>query len=116
MEEKEEKKFEGKTKIIVPIEDIHCGDCALNIERSVEHVPGVLSAEVNYVLSTATVYYDPHRVEEERIKRAVTKPVTRSRRPWLKEHAHFGRRRGTSFFSSSQGFFSESHGSSNGSN
>ncbi len=74
MEEKEEKKFEGKTKIIVPIEDIHCGDCALNIERSVEHVPGVLSAEVNYVLSTATVYYDPHRVEEERIKRAVTKP------------------------------------------
>ena len=74
MEEKEEKKFEGKSKIMVPIEDIHCGDCALNIERSVEHVPGVLSAEVNYVLSTATVYYDPHRVEEERIKRAVTKP------------------------------------------
>jgi Cd2+/Zn2+-exporting ATPase len=74
MEEKEEKKFEGKTKIIVPIEDIHCGDCALNIERSVEHVPGVLSAEVNYVLSTATVYYDPHRVEEDHIKRAITKP------------------------------------------
>jgi len=96
MEEKEEKKFEGKTKIIVPIEDIHCGDCALNIERSVEHVPGVLSAEVNYVLSTATVYYDPHRVEEERIKRAVTKPgykvketlVERTRAFW-QEKRHF---------------------------
>ena len=74
MEEKEEKKFEGKSKLVVTIEDIHCGDCALNIERSVEHLPGVLSAQVNYVLSTATVYYDPHRVEEERIKRAVTKP------------------------------------------
>jgi len=70
----EGKKFEGKSKIVVNIEDIHCGDCALNIERSVEHVPGVLSAEVSYVLSTATVYYDPHRVEEERIKKAITKP------------------------------------------
>ena len=73
MEEKE-KKFEGKSKIVVNIENIHCGDCALNIERSVEHVPGVLSAEVSYVLSSATVYYDPHRVEEERIKKAITKP------------------------------------------
>jgi Cd2+/Zn2+-exporting ATPase len=73
MEEKE-KKFEGKSKIIVNIENIHCGDCALNIERSVEHVPGVLSAEVSYVLSSATIYYDPHRVEEDRIKKAITKP------------------------------------------
>jgi Cd2+/Zn2+-exporting ATPase len=73
MEEKE-KKFEGKSKVVVPIENIHCGDCALNIERSVEHVPGVLSAEVSYVLSSATVYYDPHRVEVDRIKRAITKP------------------------------------------
>jgi Cd2+/Zn2+-exporting ATPase len=70
----EEKKFEGKSKIVVNIENIHCGDCALNIERSVEHVPGVLSAEVSYVLSTATIYYDPHRVEEDRIKKAITKP------------------------------------------
>jgi Cd2+/Zn2+-exporting ATPase len=70
----EEKKFEGKSKIVVNIDNIHCGDCALNIERSVEHVPGVLSAEVSYVLSSATVYYDPHRVEIDRIKRAITKP------------------------------------------
>ncbi len=70
----EEKRFEGKSKIVIDIEGIHCADCALNIERSVEHVPGVLSAEVSYVLSTATVYYDPHRVDEEKIKKAITKP------------------------------------------
>ncbi len=70
----EEEKLRGKSKLIVNIEDIHCGDCALNIERSVEHLPGVLSAEVSYVLSSATIYYDPHRVEEERIKKAITKP------------------------------------------
>jgi Cd2+/Zn2+-exporting ATPase len=72
--EQKEKKFEGKSKIIVNIENIHCGDCALNIERSVEHLPGVLSAEVSYVLSSATVYYDPNRVEVEKIKKAITKP------------------------------------------
>jgi len=70
----EEKKFEGKSKIIVDIDRIHCADCALNIERSVEHLPGVLSAEVSYVLSSATVYFDPHRVEEEKIKKAITQP------------------------------------------
>ncbi len=70
----EEERLRGKSKVIVNIENIHCGDCALNIEKSVEHVPGVLSAEVSYVLSTATIYYDPHRVEEDRIKKAITKP------------------------------------------
>jgi Cd2+/Zn2+-exporting ATPase len=70
----EEKKFEGKSKIIVNIDSIHCADCALNIERSVEHLPGVLSAEVSYVLCSATIHYDPHRVEEDQIKRAITKP------------------------------------------
>jgi Cd2+/Zn2+-exporting ATPase len=69
-----EKKFEGKTKVIINIDNIHCADCALNIERSVEHLPGILSAEVSYVLSSATVYYDPYRVEEDRIKKAITKP------------------------------------------
>ena len=96
MEEKE-RKFEGKSKIIVNIDNIHCGDCALNIERSVEHVPGVLSAEVSYVLSSATIYYDPHRVEEERIKKAITKPgyavretfAERTRTFW-KERRTFG--------------------------
>jgi Zn2+/Cd2+-exporting ATPase len=70
----EEKKFEGKNKLIVAIDNIHCADCALNIEKSVEHLPGILSAEVSYVMSNATVYYDPYRVEEDRIKRAITKP------------------------------------------
>src|SRR5512136_126285 len=84
----EEKKFEGKSKVIVNIENIHCGDCALNIERSVEHLPGILSAEVSYVLSSATVYYDPHRVEVERIKKAITKPgyvvrETLAERTWI---------------------------------
>lgn len=92
MEEREEK-FKGKSKLIVNIENIHCGDCALNIEHSVEHVPGVLSAEVSYVLSTATVYYDPHRVEEDRIKRAITKPGYKVRETFAERTRAFWRAR-----------------------
>ena len=97
MEEREEK-FKGKSKIIVNIENIHCGDCALNIEHSVEHVPGVLSAEVSYVLSTATVYYDPHRVEEDRIKRAITKPGYAVRETFAERTLAFWRARRSFIF------------------
>ncbi len=97
MEEKaEEKKFEGKTKVVINISNIHCGDCALNIEKSVEHLPGILSADVSYVLSSATVYFDPYRVDVDRIKKAITKPgyvvkeglVERTRTFW-RESSHF---------------------------
>ncbi len=96
--EKKEKKFEGKSKIIVNIDNIHCGDCALNIERSVEHVPGVLSAEVSFVLSTATVYYDPHRVEEDRIKKAITKPGYAVRETFAERTRTFWRARRSLMF------------------
>ncbi len=94
----EEEKLKGKSKIIVNIENIHCGDCALNIERSVEHVPGVLSAEVSYVLSTATIYYDPHRVEEERIKKAITKPGYAVRETFAERTRTFWKERRSSIF------------------
>jgi len=94
----EEKKFEGKSKIIVNIDNIHCGDCALNIERSVEHLPGVLSAEVSYVLSSATIYYDPHRVQEDRIKKAITKPGYAVRETFAERTRTFWKERRTFVF------------------
>jgi Cd2+/Zn2+-exporting ATPase len=102
MEEKE-KKFESKSKIVVNIGNIHCGDCALNIERSVEHVPGVLSAEVSYVLSSATVYYDPHRVEVDRIKRAITKPGYAVRETLTEKTRTFWREKRPFFFMAASG-------------
>jgi len=89
----EEKKFEGKSKVILNIDHIHCADCALNIERSIEHLPGILSAEVSYVLSSATVYYDPHRVEVDRIKKAITKPGYVVRETFAERTRDFWRQR-----------------------
>ncbi len=99
----EDEKLKGKSKIIVNIDNIHCGDCALNIERSVEHVPGVLSAEVSYVLSTATIYYDPHRVEEERIKKAITKPGYAVRETFAERTRTFWKERKSFIFLSLSG-------------
>lgn len=61
-------------RLVIPIEGMHCADCALNIEHSIAHVPGVLEANVDYVMETATIHYDPYRTDVNRIQRAITKP------------------------------------------
>jgi Cd2+/Zn2+-exporting ATPase len=61
-------------ELIIPIEGMHCADCALNIQHSIKHVSGVLEATVDYVLETATIHYDPYRTDVTRIERAITRP------------------------------------------
>ncbi|MEK7448199.1 MAG: cation-translocating P-type ATPase, partial [Planctomycetota bacterium] len=66
--------FKAGQKIIVPVGGMHCSSCAVNIEKSLEHVSGVLKANVNFIEENVTVYYDPYRVDLERIKKAIVKP------------------------------------------
>jgi Cd2+/Zn2+-exporting ATPase len=40
-----------------------CADCAQSIEKSLQQMPGVASANVSFATSTADVKYDPTRVE-----------------------------------------------------
>jgi len=72
-EDPSEREVPGE-RLVIPIEGMHCADCALNIEHSIEHVPGVLEANVDYVMETATIHYDPFRTDVNRIQRAITKP------------------------------------------
>lgn len=84
-------------RLVLPIQGMHCADCALNIQHSLEHVPGVLSADVDYVMETATIHFDPYRVEPRVIEKAVSRPgyvirdtyVTRARRAWLEYRLAF---------------------------
>jgi len=84
-------------RLVLPIQGMHCADCALNIQHSLEHVPGVLSADVDYVMETATIHFDPYRVERRVIEKAVSRPgyvirdtyVTRARRAWLEYRTAF---------------------------
>ena len=65
---------DGRTYMVLEVNGMHCADCALNIERSVEHLEGVLEASVNYVSGAATIYFDPYRVDAYNIKKAIAKP------------------------------------------
>jgi len=61
-------------KLTVSVSGMHCADCALNIERFIKHISGVLDAQVNYVTGTIVVRYDPYRVSPDRIRKAIERP------------------------------------------
>jgi heavy metal translocating P-type ATPase len=62
------------TQVTIPIGGMHCPACALNIEKSVCHLNGIIDANVNFIEEKVTVKYDPFRVNIDQIKKAITKP------------------------------------------
>ena len=49
-------------RVDLPVGGMNCASCAARIEKTLNGVPGVDSASVNFATSTATVQYDPARV------------------------------------------------------
>ena len=87
---------DGRNRMVLEVNGMHCADCALNIGRSIEHLDGVLEASVNYMSNTATIYFDPYRVDAYKIKKAITKPgyvvretVLRKTTSWLSRYKHW---------------------------
>ena len=75
-EKTEAKKKAEKAEIKVSgisIGGMHCASCALTIERALSKVPGVKSANVNFATEKANVEYDPSKVTEEALEKAVEK-------------------------------------------
>ncbi|MFC1524936.1 heavy metal translocating P-type ATPase [Planctomycetota bacterium] len=73
------KKQTSSSKITLPVEGMHCAACALNIERSIGHLPGVLEASVNFAKEDVTVHFDSFRVTLNQIEKAITRPGYRIR-------------------------------------
>jgi Cu+-exporting ATPase len=44
------------------IKGMHCTSCALNIEKTLDKIPGVNTATVNYAAEKAFVEFDPKTV------------------------------------------------------
>ncbi|MFH1232198.1 MAG: cation-translocating P-type ATPase [Planctomycetota bacterium] len=61
-------------QVTIPIGGMHCPACAINIEKSVCHLNGIIDANVNFIEERITVKYDPFRVDIEQIRKAITKP------------------------------------------
>ena len=54
-----------------PVEGMTCAACVNRITRFLDHVDGVENATVNLATETATVRFDPGRVDIERLGAAV---------------------------------------------
>ena len=48
--------------VTIPVSGMTCANCAMNIERSVKKLPGIVEANVNFAAETATVAFDIHDV------------------------------------------------------
>lgn len=64
----------ARQRVALPLVGMHCAECALNIEKSILHLPGVAEANVNYVTNRATVVFEPARISLEEVKRGFEKP------------------------------------------
>ena len=53
----------SEENIVLPITGMTCANCAANIERSLNKVPGIQKAAVNFASEKASVYFDAGQVD-----------------------------------------------------
>jgi P-type Cu+ transporter len=67
-------------KTTIGIAGMHCASCAINVEKQLQRLPGVVDASVNFASEQATVNFDPAVVDMKKLYAAVTgagyKPIT----------------------------------------
>ena len=51
-----------RKKITLPITGMTCSNCAMNVERSVNKLPGIMDVNVNFANEQAGISYDPEKV------------------------------------------------------
>ena len=59
------------TQCTLKVIGMNCGGCAGNVERALKSVSGVTKASVNLKAGNAWVEYDPQRVSDKELVRAV---------------------------------------------
>ncbi len=48
---------------VYPVTGLHCANCALNVEKTLQKQPGIASAAVNFADSSARIEYDPAKAD-----------------------------------------------------
>jgi len=61
----------ARDQLTLTIGGMHCATCALTVQDSLNEVPGVAEARVNFALGKATIDYDAGVATEEQLKKAV---------------------------------------------
>ena len=53
----------SENHVTLPVTGMHCANCALNIERVVNKLPGVSESHVNFATEQAAISYDPGKLQ-----------------------------------------------------
>lgn len=62
------KKPTGNTKTLtLALSGLHCSSCAVNIDLTLEDLPGVTNSKTNYARSRATIDFEPEKLDPEKI-------------------------------------------------
>jgi len=68
-------------KTIIRIDGMHCANCAMSVDDTLEQVDGVHSSRTSFARGLVKVDHDPGRVSPERLRDAITRAGYRSRTP-----------------------------------
>lgn len=58
--------------VTLAVENMSCAACPITVRKSLEKVPGVAKAKVDFDTKTATVTFDPAKTTVEALTRATT--------------------------------------------
>ncbi len=66
------KKLQGES-LKLKISGMRCSACAMNIDNSIEEIPGVLSSKTNYARGETEVIFKPGTTVQPAAKKAIEK-------------------------------------------
>jgi len=58
-------------KIIIPIVGMNCASCTIAIENELKKLDGMIDVHVNFANEKASITYDPNRLTQEKIEKAI---------------------------------------------
>ncbi len=65
--------FAGAPQIVtLDVKNMYCDLCPVTVRKSLQHVPGVAEAKVDFAQKTATVKFDPDRATAAVLVKATT--------------------------------------------
>ena len=56
-----------RRNLVLKLSGLHCSSCAVNIDLSLEDLPGVANSITNYAKSISTIDFDPDKVTSKKI-------------------------------------------------
>jgi len=58
--------------ITLKLSGLHCTSCAVNIDLTLEDLPGVKNSSTSYTKSESQITFDPSKTNLESIKKTIT--------------------------------------------